>query len=546
MDHDYKLIIRGILKRVSVNEIIGKFGDNNIRLRVFKLIPILFLVSNRQRNNPIKKNSITKKLTEVLKLATRVPVLCFPHNWLCFKFQIDYPLDHKTYQDILNLQLSKGLSIHVSRDVARFGFPTTNLSNTLEYELQRKLDAFDLVFTQANVKVVEPRVKSLLSFFLKKFLPYSQESENLNTVLGNSYYKELLSNDTYSDFNGNNAYLGAKGEHANHEEILTINPNFIFRTLIDVDVLHGEVLFKDNSFYFNDISKIPGLNDHSNVWPSYLYQKEINTFLSVACRQFQDEVYQAIFIGGINNWMHFVMEDLPRLVEIDYLKLDQGIPIILKKSLSHQIIECIQKLTTRQLIFVNDFEVLRVKKLYYLELSYDVVNPKGKTKADYEAMFSKDTMKIFRSKMLVEGSVASKRLLIKREAGLFRPLVNHSKIERILVDKHSFTPIYLNTMKLSKIQSLFASAAIVVGEYGAGLANMVFMPKGSCVVELRGPLEKYHYEYESLGKVLELNYSVILGSNRKISKHGFLSGPYRIDPRILHGHIMNMQNLDVN
>lgn len=546
MEKKYKLIIKGVLKRENVNEIIEKFGDCNIRLRVIKLAPILYLVSSRKRNNPIKKNPITKKIKEVLKLATRMPSLCFPYNWLCFTIQIDYPLDHRTYQNILNVLLSKGLSIHVSRDVARFGFPTTNLSNTLEYELKRKLDAFHLVFTQANVKIVESRSNSLLSYFLIKFWPYSQEDEKLNTVVSNSYFKELLSDGTYSDFNGKNAYQGARGEHTNYEKKLATNPNFIFRSLTDVEVLHGEVLFKDNSFYFSDNSKIPGLNDQANVWPSYLYQKEFNSFLSVACGYFQDKIDQAIFIGGISNWMHFVMEDLPRLVEIDYLKLDQRIPIILKKSLSHQIIQCIQKLTTRQLIFINEFEALRVRNLYYLELRGGVVSPKSKTKAQYNSIFSKDTMRIFRSKMLVEGVVASKKLLIKREAGLFRPLVNHSKIERILVDKHSFTPIYLNAMNLSEIQDLFASAAIVVGEYGAGLANIVFMPKGSCVVELRGPLEKDHYEYESLGKVLELNYSVILGSNRKLSKHGLLSGPFKINPRKLHGHIINMQNLYIN
>ena len=543
MSKENILIVKGIVKRASVSKISKKFDKYQIKSKVLVLSPILYLISNRKKNDPIKKDLISNKAIAIIKLATRKPTLCIPYNWACFEIYLEYPLSHQVNQNILNIQLGEDLKIHISRDVARFGVPSNNLSNTLEYELARQIQSFDLVLSQANLKISNARFKSFCSSLFNRFLPYSLKLRKMLPILDKSYFNELLLKDINLGINVNNVYVGRRGEHIKHENRLTIGSNYVFCTLTDAKILHGQVIFKDNKFYFSDVGKIPGLNDYYNFWPSYLYQKELDLFLSVPCRKDAGKIHEAIFIGGINNWMHFVMEDLPKIIEIDNLNLNMNIPIILKKGLSHQIIECIKKLTPRELIFLSEFEALEVNSLHYFESKNGLIHSKSKSRVDYDSVFSTEIIRIMRSKLFVDGPSKSKKLLIKREAGLFRPLVNHSKIEKILVDKYGFIPIYLNSMSLSDIQQLFSTAAIVVGEYGAGLANMIFMPRGSHLLELRGPLEQNHYEYESLGNVLALNYSVILGSNRKVSRYGLMSGPYMINTRELLHTIASLPNL---
>ena len=538
------LIVKGVVKRSSVSKINQKFDKFHIKSKVSVVSPILYLIPNRKKNDPIKKDFIRKRVLAIIKLSTRKPTLFFPYTWVPFKILIEYPLSHKVSQNLLDIQLYENVKIHVSREVARFGVPSNNLSNTLEYELARQMNSFDLVFTQATLKFSKVPIKSFCSSLINLLLPYSVKLRKMLPILSMSYFNELLLKDLYLNSNINNVYFGRRGEHIKSQNNTSLCSNHVFCTLTDAKILHGYLIFKDNKFYFNDASKIPEMDDFYNFWPSYLYQKELDLFLSVPCRKHIGKINEAIFIGGINNWMHFVMEDLPQIIEVDNSNLSTNIPIILKGDLSHQIIECVKKLTPRQLIFLNDFEELEVDNLHYFETNNRVIHSKSKSRVDYDSVFSKEIMRIMRSKLFVDRPSKSKKLLIKREVGLFRPLVNHSKIERILVDKYGFIPIFLSSMKLSDIQQLFSTAAIVVGEYGAGLANMIFMPSGSYLVELRGPLEKYHYEYEALGKVLNLNYTVINGSNRKFSRYGLLSGPYVINVNELLHNITNLPNLD--
>ena len=111
---------------------------------------------------------------------------------------------------------------------------------------------------------------------------------------------------------------------------------------------------------------------------------------------------------------------------------------------------------------------------------------------------------------------------------MFRPLVNMNRIARSLKRKMNFETTFLADKHLAQVLEVFSGVRVLVGEFGAGLGNLIFLSPNSHVVEIRGPLESNSREYEFLARTLGHRHSVLKGSRKLLSKHGFMRGPYRI------------------
>ncbi len=109
-----------------------------------------------------------------------------------------------------------------------------------------------------------------------------------------------------------------------------------------------------------------------------------------------------------------------------------------------------------------------------------------------------------------------KKLYISRSRAPQRKLINEDAVEA-LVTKLGFRVVNMEDYSVIEQRELAASASCIVGPHGAGLANMIFMNTGSCIVELIP--EKY---MTPLFKQLSIDcghqYSVIVGrQDSKIS-----------------------------
>lgn len=78
---------------------------------------------------------------------------------------------------------------------------------------------------------------------------------------------------------------------------------------------------------------------------------------------------------------------------------------------------------------------------------------------------------------------------------------------------------------------------LVVGEFGAGLANMIFAKGPTTIIEIRGPLERDALEYRALSDACGFQHTVLIGKARKISKHGIARGPFKISVELLKNSI---------
>jgi capsular polysaccharide biosynthesis protein len=184
------------------------------------------------------------------------------------------------------------------------------------------------------------------------------------------------------------------------------------------------------------------------------------------------------------------------------------------------------------LIIAKPFEAIPVIKLHFLEFANPLIATMSGDEAAASQLFDSRVLDCAKQKFAQVNAkplAISDKVLIRREKNLFRPLINGDKVQEVLEEKYGFHTVYLGDKNLSEVMGTFRNTSVVVGEYGAGLANMLFIKNGSLVIEIRGGLEKDADEYRALGKVLGHDYEIVHGVNRKISKFGVSRGPYTID-----------------
>jgi hypothetical protein len=527
-----KLFFRGIVKREFYDSLHSLLGVDFISLKRNRVPCILYLISSTDPLNPIVKKSILLYSRELLLAATRNPKLLFSRSWVPFTLTACFPMDGPTN---LNLQLepAEGAKVRVfsSREVARFGFPTNSLAPTLEYELKRSWDSYDALFVSASVKIQSMKGK----------LPFSSTSKppkirkklkGIQRLLSNTYFRELLEIEISSVTMSHNEYRGTAVTPMGWKNSASYDSLWVHRIIEQAEVLHGNVVYSRGQFFFPDRMRVPTYGSVGNLWPGYIYKDSRQVLHSPACRTQKNPLTEAIFLGGTKNWMHFVIEDLPRIIKFDLMEIPVSVPVIISEGLGSQIHQSIQKLTSRDLIIAKPFEAIPVIKLHFLEFANPLIATMSGDEAAASQLFDSRVLDCAKQKFAqvdAKPLAISDKVLIRREKNLFRPLINGDKVQEVLEEKYGFHTVYLGDKNLSEVMGTFRNTSIVVGEYGAGLANMLFLKNGSLVIEIRGGLEKDADEYRALGKVLGHDYEIVHGVNRKISKFGVSRGPYTID-----------------
>ena len=81
------------------------------------------------------------------------------------------------------------------------------------------------------------------------------------------------------------------------------------------------------------------------------------------------------------------------------------------------------------------------------------------------------------------GSGGRRRLYITRQASR-RRIVNHDEV-LVTLERHGFSEVPAEGLSVAEQIALFAQAEAVIGVHGAGLANAVFSPPGTLLIELQ-------------------------------------------------------------
>jgi hypothetical protein len=272
-----------------------------------------------------------------------------------------------------------------------------------------------------------------------------------------------------------------------------------------------------------------------NLIPGLIFQQADGRWATAGGLDVYPTVSEGIFLGGTNNLMHTVLEDLPRLLLSNLMKIPSSIPIIVSSQLSASIMGLISHISKRQIIQLPLYTRINVMSLHFFQFKSPLPEVMNGVAGLENELFSRNLALSLRELLPVLDSHLGegRRILILREPNLFRPITNIRKIQVELESRFKFESHYLGKMPFVEVQKLFQEASVIVGEYGAGLANVIHMPRGGMVIEIRGPLESRATEYEILVKALEISHSVIVGKARLISKYGLVRGPYSVSRRKL-------------
>lgn len=100
---------------------------------------------------------------------------------------------------------------------------------------------------------------------------------------------------------------------------------------------------------------------------------------------------------------------------------------------------------------------------------------------------------------------ASARLYISRSRAPKRKIVNEDEVVRVLRE-FDFQMLHAEGMSFAEQVRALSAARHLVSNHGAGLTNMLFMPPGGGVLELRHETDKVNNCYFTMASALDLDY----------------------------------------
>lgn len=98
-----------------------------------------------------------------------------------------------------------------------------------------------------------------------------------------------------------------------------------------------------------------------------------------------------------------------------------------------------------------------------------------------------------------------KKVYVSRQQATRRKITNESELVQLLMN-YNFEIHYFENYSFHKQLKLLNESKILVGLHGAGLTNMLFMPKGGIIVELRNQNDTTNNCYFSLASDLKHDY----------------------------------------
>lgn len=121
--------------------------------------------------------------------------------------------------------------------------------------------------------------------------------------------------------------------------------------------------------------------------------------------------------------------------------------------------------------------------------------------------------------------IDGRRIFVSRALAQKRKISNEQELVPLL-EKHGFEIVYAENMTFKEQVKLFHSASVIAGLHGAGLANMLFMPSGSNVVEIRRSGDSHNNCFFTMASDLDFNYYYLLATPRNGDLH---SGDCHVD-----------------
>jgi hypothetical protein len=288
-----------------------------------------------------------------------------------------------------------------------------------------------------------------------------------------------------------------------------------YKTINDCVVFNGLFALKDGTLHYLDRNN--QLEEIS--WPTN-FVSNLNGELNIidGLPMFSENIQEAVLYGSSPSWYHFLVETLPSLIRIRASGNSEKV-LLVRGELPDNIINILTHLEFKEVIFMKDGTKLSVTKL---EMLTDLRLPSAIDIASRK--YDLINVRNFLLSLAITPS-KSPFIYIERDPALFRPLYKSAQLKKRLLEL-GFLVVRPESVDLVKQIELFKNAEVVVAQGGAALTNILFMPRGSHVVEITG--EGNTLCFYEMCKVFNIKHTMIQGKTRFLPSIFIKNGAFKI------------------
>lgn len=291
-------------------------------------------------------------------------------------------------------------------------------------------------------------------------------------------------------------------------EILTWK-NTKLLELDNAEIIHGSVLSKNNKVFTQDIDAsfhlLPSHMTPNSLW--YVASNSERYLLNTPSSTPEAlEIDSCVFINSsTDNFYHFMSESIRVLIMARQANIDVS-NIVIRSKLPRQFYEIIReifpvavivkmdkgkKIRANKVIFAQYKNRLSLEKSLFREMPLSVIQDSDEWK----------TWSWLRSEFLLDSNPYF-HLYLPRSHFQSRGIFNSKSLERKL-RKEKFEIFDTEFSSFAMQRNKFNNAKIICCTTGASLLNMIFMPRGSTVLEISYPSKD---SWKFLANLCELKY----------------------------------------
>jgi hypothetical protein len=198
--------------------------------------------------------------------------------------------------------------------------------------------------------------------------------------------------------------------------------------------------------------------------------------------------------------------------------------------------------------------------LSHLTLSIFITSPNGKSLLvknlclpqikpicdSYNARHLKQVSSFYRNYVWLEKKISVNtidKLYVSRQLAPRRKVINEDEIVKIL-EKYGFTIFHPERYTFLEQVAIFSRVKYLVGEHGSGLTNLLFMEKGTFILELHkdktNELDRPAFLFWYMAEALGINYYHQLCETH--GKEDYFDGDYIVDVDLFEKNLIKMLN----
>lgn len=222
----------------------------------------------------------------------------------------------------------------------------------------------------------------------------------------------------------------------------------------------------------------------------------------------------AIFVldNFTSAYFHWMTEVLPRLLAGDEDVKSYSV-ILPELYLQYPFITQSLQLLGIKVQYLHKHNYYLLRKVYFITHFASAGN--------YSDYFMQKTRTVFTNHL--PATRPEKLVYISRNKAAYRKIANEEDIIPELLALH-FETVYCEELSMQEQIRLFSQTKVLVANHGAGLTNLLFMPKGSVVLELRYKNDEHNNCYFALASALDIEYNYL-----QCSPLNFGEDPLRAD-----------------